>query len=45
MVERTTYIEDSAMDRQRFTLCVKQWRAFTAALEAPARPLPTLSGF
>lgn len=33
---------ETLADRRTFTLNDKQWKAFLAALDAPARPLPRL---
>jgi uncharacterized protein (DUF1778 family) len=34
--------DETLADRRTFTLNDKQWKAFLAALDAPARPLPRL---
>jgi len=34
--------EETLPDRQRFGLTTEQWKAFQAALAAPARPAPRL---
>lgn len=34
--------DETLADRRTFTLNGKQWKAFLAALDAPARPLPRL---
>jgi uncharacterized protein (DUF1778 family) len=34
--------EETLPDRRRFQLDEKQWKAFLAALDAPARPMPRL---
>jgi len=34
--------EETLADRRHFSLTSEQWTAFTAALEAPVRPLPRI---
>jgi uncharacterized protein (DUF1778 family) len=37
--------DEALADRRSFGLNAKQWKAFLAALDAPPRPCPILSGF
>jgi len=34
--------DEALADRRNFTLTPSQWKAFTAALDAPPRPLPRM---